>query len=62
MASTCSSSSSKRFISFCGRVLLALGLADDADDLVERVEDLREAFEDVDARVELVELEAEAGA
>ena len=32
-----------------GRVRLALGLADDLQDLVERVEDLLEAFEDVDA-------------
>ena len=32
-----------------GRVGLAVRLADDLDDLVERVEDLLEAFEDVDA-------------
>src|SRR6476646_1063663 len=42
------------------RVLLAFGLADDADDLVERVVDLGVALEDVDAPVELVEIEAEA--
>ena len=33
-----------------GRVRLAVGLADDLQDLVERVEDGLEAFEDVDAR------------
>ena len=33
-------------------VLLAVGLADDADDLVEDVEDLLEAFEDVDPPAE----------
>ena len=42
IASVWSSSSSKRAMIFCGRVRLALGLADDADDLVEDVEDLLE--------------------
>ena len=43
-----------------GGVGLAVRLADDADDLVERVEDLLEAFEDVDALLERRELVLEA--
>ncbi len=39
-----------------GRVGFAVGLADDADDLIERVEHSREAFEDVDALFELFKL------
>ena len=41
---------------FVGGVGLAVGLADDPDDLVERVEDRLEAFEDVDALLERLEL------
>ena len=41
---------------FLGRIGLAVGLADDPDDLVERVEDRLEAFEDVDALLERREL------
>ena len=39
---------------------LALGLADEAQDLVERVEDFLEAFEDVDALFERAQLVLEA--
>ena len=39
-----------------GRVGLAVRLADDLDDLVERVEDLLEAFEEVNAALQLLEL------
>ena len=41
---------------------LAVRLADDLQDLVERVEDGLEAFEDVDARLERLELVLEARA
>ena len=43
-----------------GRVGLAVGLANEADDLVECVEDLLEALEDVDALLQLRELVLEA--
>ena len=62
MASVCSSDSSKRFDQLDGGVGLAVRLADDPDRLVERVEDDREAFEDVDAPLELGQLELEAPA
>ncbi len=39
-----------------GRVLLAVGLPDDLQDLVERVEDGLEALEDVDALLQRLEL------
>ncbi len=42
------------------RVGLAVGLADDADDLVERVEDLLEALEQVDALLQLRQLVLQA--
>ncbi|EAU62171.1 conserved hypothetical protein, partial [Stigmatella aurantiaca DW4/3-1] len=43
-----------------GRVLLALGRADDADHLVQRVVDLLEALQDVDALLQLAQLVLEA--
>ena len=47
---------------FVGRVRLAVRLADDLQDFVERVEDGLEPFEDVDARLQRLELVLEAGA
>ena len=46
---------------FAAGVRLAVGLADDLDDLVERVEDLLEAFEDVDALLQRRRARARAG-
>ena len=52
MASVCSASSLKRAMIFSAESAFPSGLADDADDLVERVEDRLEALEDVDALLE----------
>ena len=45
-----------------GRVLLAVGLPDDLQDLVERVEDRLEALEDVDAPLRAPPARTRAGA
>ena len=47
---------------FSAASCLAVGLPDDLQDLVERVEDGLEAFEDVDARLQRFELVLEPGA
>ena len=59
MASACSASS-EALDDLVGGVLLSFGLADDPENLVERVEDLLEAFEDVDALLERLQLVLEA--
>ena len=46
----------ERLAEFLRRVRLPAALADDLDRLVERVEDDREAFEDVDPPLELPQL------
>ncbi len=44
----------------CRRVSLALGLADDLQDLVERIEDFFKALEDVDALLDRLRARARA--
>ena len=56
-----SSSSLKRFDQLLRGVGLAVRLADDLDHLVERVEDLREALEDVDALLQLAPARTRSG-